>query len=49
MEKNIIKTIMVNKTIRKSSVVHEDNFALLAGHLLIVFYCLIFILGFLGI
>jgi hypothetical protein len=48
MEKNIIKIIMVNETIRKPLVVYEDSFMLLAGHLLIVFYCLIFILGFLG-
>ena len=38
----------LNETIGNQSQVHEDISLLFAGHLLIVFYCLIFIFGLLG-
>ncbi|CAF0941958.1 unnamed protein product [Adineta steineri] len=45
---NTIKLFPTNETIFNKSSLHADTFVLFAGHLLIVFYCLIFILGFLG-
>jgi len=37
-----------NKTMENRSFVHQDRIVLYAGHIFIVFYCLIFLLGFLG-
>ncbi|CAF1288909.1 unnamed protein product [Rotaria sordida] len=48
MEMNNSKMMILNETItRKSSSTH-NIYIISAGHLLIVFYCIIFILGFLG-
>ncbi|CAF1563991.1 unnamed protein product, partial [Rotaria sordida] len=48
MEMNNSKMMILNETItRKSSSTH-NIYIIFAGHLLIVFYCIIFILGFLG-
>jgi hypothetical protein len=48
MEINNSKIIVINDTIIKRPSVNGDIPMMFAGHLLIVFYCLIFILGFLG-
>jgi transketolase N-terminal domain/subunit len=48
MKVNNIKMINVNETMANRSSVDQDSFILFAGHLLIVFYCLFFIFGFLG-
>jgi len=48
MEINNITMIVINGTIIKRWSVDGDTPMMFAGHLLIVFYCLIFILGFLG-
>lgn len=37
-----------NKTMENKSFVHQDRVVLYAGHIFVVFYCLIFLLGFLG-
>jgi hypothetical protein len=43
-----MKMLAINETITKKSTIDEDTQMIFAGHLLIVFYCLIFIFGFLG-
>ncbi|UJR20905.1 hypothetical protein I4U23_024014 [Adineta vaga] len=48
METKSSKNIIVNTTIINESIVHHDTFMLFAGHLLLIFYCLIFLLGLLG-
>ncbi len=45
---NNIKMIIINETIKKQSFVDGNTPIIFAGHLLIIFYCLIFIFGFLG-
>jgi len=45
---NNIKMIIINETIKKQSFIDENTPIIFAGHLLIIFYCLIFIFGFLG-
>jgi hypothetical protein len=40
--------IVTNETTTQKSSVDQDGLVIFAGHILIVFYCLIFILGFLG-
>jgi len=40
---------IINKTIAQNSFEEEEEITILAGRVLLVFYCLIFIFGLLGI
>ncbi|CAF0881255.1 unnamed protein product [Rotaria sp. Silwood1] len=48
MEMNNSKMMILNETITKKSFANQNIYIIFAGHLLIIFYCLIFIFGFLG-
>lgn len=43
-----VKMMFSNETMVKANVLHQDRIIFYAGHILIGFYCLIFLLGFLG-